>query len=140
MREGFLRSDNPQSDKLRGRGDQLSLLSPPGIVLNLPQFHSLPVFRWESRGKREDRSCHLGVPRLSCSVSDLALTCSFSILLLFNSSLSCSLHFFSAFLLLYHFKSNFFSIPLSYSSSSNFQLLNFLIPVSYFPSFSYLVS
>lgn len=40
MREGFLRSDTPQSDKLRGRGDQLSLLSPPGLVLNLPNFHS----------------------------------------------------------------------------------------------------
>lgn len=86
MREGFLGADTPQGDKLRGRRDQLSHRSPPGFVLNLPHFPSLSIFCRVSREKEgEDRSCRPGVPRLSVSVTVLALACSFSILFLSSS-------------------------------------------------------
>lgn len=114
------RSKTPQSDKLRGRGDQLSLPSPPGFVLNLPHFHSVSVSRWTSRGKRGEGSRHLGVRRLSLSLSlgsfliqSLLLLASLS----FNSSLSCSLYFpsFTPF--------NFFFLPLLFFSISSSCLL-----------------
>lgn len=49
--EDFLRSDTPPSDKLRGRGDQLFLPSPPWLPLNHSHFHTLYVSQWAG-GKR----------------------------------------------------------------------------------------
>lgn len=99
-------SNIPQSDKLSGRCGQLSCLSPPGFILNLPHF------RRAFREKREGRICHLGVHHLSVSV--LALTCSFSIFA------SLGLKRVPPFLALFlSFFIHFFSLSSSYSSSSN---------------------
>lgn len=127
MREGFLGSDTQQGDKVRGRGDQLSRLSPPGFILNVPHFHSLSVFPGRRVGRQKlppgGRSSLF--PRLclgSCSFFDpvcLFLLTSPS----FNSFLSCS-YFIPSTL------SKLSSLALSYFSSSNFPLHNFLIPVS----------
>lgn len=38
MGEGFWRSDTPRSDKLRERGDQLSVLPPPQIAYKILTF------------------------------------------------------------------------------------------------------
>lgn len=73
MREDFLRSDTPQRYKWNGRGEQLSLRSPPGFVLKLPHFHFLSVFRLGVQGDEGRQICHLGVPHLSFSGSVLAL-------------------------------------------------------------------
>lgn len=96
--ESFLRSNTPQSDKLRGRGGQLSLLSPlRDSFWTFLTFILFLSFIGCLGGKREDRSCHLGVLHFSLSVLVLALTCSFSILSCLFQSLPS---LFSAFLLL----------------------------------------
>lgn len=127
IRKCFLRSDIPQSDKLRGRGDQLSLLSPPRFLLNLTCFRT---FFCLSLGVQRDKDRHT-LP--SGSVSVLVLTCFVWIV-----PLPFSLHLFVLFLLpllfslfsllLYTFHSNFSYLHLS--SSCKFPLLNILIPVA----------
>lgn len=124
------RSKTPQSDKLRGRGDQLSLPSPPGFVLNLPHFHSVSVSRWTSRGKRGEGSRHLGVRRLSLSFST-----SLSVLALSRSNLSSSWLLFLSILpslALFTFPLSLHLISSSFLSYSS----QFPHPVCCVPSFS----
>lgn len=64
--ESFLRSNIPQSDKLRGRCDQLSPLSPPGFVSNLPRFHSPSVSRWAFGEKKGRQKLPRGSPSSLC--------------------------------------------------------------------------
>lgn len=117
MREGFLGSDTQQGDKVRGRGDQLSRLSPPGFILNVPHFHSLSVFPGRRVGRQKlppgGRSSLFPCLCLgSCSFFDpvcLFLLTSPS----FNSFLSCS-----------------YFIPSTLSKLSSLAVLFFLLQLS----------